>query len=143
MGVTGSKNTTTTQSAHATSAVQTPKDDKYYDNFVPSTYHETKVPTMFRWPYGGRKVYIIGSFNNWSEKIPMSYNSEEEAFVVILNVSVGKHFYRVCTVIIRLRKIISITLQCFIILIIISFIGLTVYCGWRIYHRFKFTNRKG
>ncbi|KAG2386936.1 hypothetical protein C9374_001971 [Naegleria lovaniensis] len=49
---------------------------------------------MFRWPYGGRKVYIIGSFNNWSEKIPMSYNSEEEAFVVILNVSVGKHFYR-------------------------------------------------
>ncbi|KAL9644647.1 hypothetical protein ABK040_015386 [Willaertia magna] len=91
MGVTGSKQH---QNATSPSQPSSPKgDDKYYD-FVPAAYNETKVPTMFRWPYGGRKVYIIGSFNNWSEKIPMSYNSEEEAFVVILNVSVGKHFYR-------------------------------------------------
>ena len=100
MGVTGSKNPATPSGGAHSPHAQTPKDDKYYDNYVPAAFNETKVPTMFRWPYGGRKVYIIGSFNNWSEKIPMSYNSEEEAFVVILNVSVGKHFYRVCVLLI-------------------------------------------
>jgi hypothetical protein len=49
---------------------------------------------MFRWPYGGRKVYIVGTFNQWKEKIPMTYNSEENSFVVILNVTPGKHLYR-------------------------------------------------
>jgi len=76
-----------------------------YIDFAPGTPHAkgknddkdsqtTHVPTMFRWPYSGRRVFIVGTFNHWKEKIPMTYNSDENSFVVILNVSVGKHLYR-------------------------------------------------
>lgn len=36
----------------------------------------------------------MGTFNKWSQKIPMNYNSEENSFIVILNVPVGKHEYK-------------------------------------------------
>lgn len=29
-------------------------------------------PTVIRWGGGGREVYIAGSFNNWSTKIPLN-----------------------------------------------------------------------
>lgn len=53
------------------------------------------VPTMLRWPYQGNKVFVIGTFNNWKEKIPMTFSSEENCFVVILNMNLGKHQFRV------------------------------------------------
>ena len=31
------------------------------------------VPTVFRWEYGGKEVYLSGSFNEWKTRIPMSY----------------------------------------------------------------------
>ncbi|KAL0479907.1 AMPK-b [Acrasis kona] len=49
---------------------------------------------MFSWSYGGRKVYIVGTFNQWKEKIPMNFNSDDNSFVVILNVAPGRHLYR-------------------------------------------------
>lgn len=29
-------------------------------------------PTVIRWAGGGKEVYISGSFNNWSTKIPLN-----------------------------------------------------------------------
>ncbi len=31
------------------------------------------VPTVFRWEYGGKEVYLSGSFNEWKTRIPMAY----------------------------------------------------------------------
>ena len=31
------------------------------------------VPTVFRWEYGGKEIYLSGSFNEWKTRIPMSY----------------------------------------------------------------------
>mmetsp|Transcript_1842 Transcript_1842/g.6524 ORF Transcript_1842/g.6524 Transcript_1842/m.6524 type:complete len:292 (-) Transcript_1842:298-1173(-) len=52
------------------------------------------VSLMLVWPYGGRKVSIIGSFNGWREAIPMNYNDEDKCFLVVLTVPGGKHQYR-------------------------------------------------
>ncbi|RZS08359.1 hypothetical protein BHM03_00039321, partial [Ensete ventricosum] len=30
------------------------------------------IPTRFVWPYGGRRVYLLGSFTRWTEHLPMS-----------------------------------------------------------------------
>ena len=53
------------------------------------------VPTSFMWPYGGRKVYLVGSFNEWRDKIPLTYSPELEQFGIVLNMPQGRHFYRV------------------------------------------------
>lgn len=76
--------------------VHSPVTTKYTDyNPVENARQQiVHIPTMFRWIHGGRKVYIIGTFNGWTQKIPMNYNSEENSFIVILNVPVGKHEYR-------------------------------------------------
>ncbi len=29
-------------------------------------------PTVFRWAGGAKEVYVSGSFNNWSTKIPLN-----------------------------------------------------------------------
>ena len=31
------------------------------------------VPTVFRWEYGGKEVFLSGSFNEWKTRIPMAY----------------------------------------------------------------------
>ena len=30
------------------------------------------VPVVFRWEYGGKEVYISGSFNDWKTRIPLT-----------------------------------------------------------------------
>ena len=45
--------------------------------FVPIENEAVKrkmtVPVVFRWEYGGKEVYISGSFNDWKSRIPMTY----------------------------------------------------------------------
>lgn len=53
------------------------------------------VSLMLVWPNNSRNVSVIGSFNNWKEPIPMTYNEEDKCFLVVLTVSSGKHIYRV------------------------------------------------
>jgi 5'-AMP-activated protein kinase regulatory beta subunit len=82
---------------------QPTKDDngqKYIDYApgVPDEKEEKRktVPIMFKYPYGGRKVCLTGSFNKWKEQIPMNLipDEKEPSFVVILNIPVGTHSYK-------------------------------------------------
>ncbi|KAK5859881.1 hypothetical protein PBY51_021400 [Eleginops maclovinus] len=49
-------------------------------------------PTVIRWAGGGKEVYIAGSFNNWSTKIPL--NKSHNDFVAILDLPEGEHQYK-------------------------------------------------
>mmetsp|Transcript_24368 Transcript_24368/g.34075 ORF Transcript_24368/g.34075 Transcript_24368/m.34075 type:complete len:306 (+) Transcript_24368:153-1070(+) len=60
------------------------------------------VPTLFQWPYGGREVFVVGSFNNWKGKVPMKKNTAsssetsvgpDEVFTVTLDLPTGRHGY--------------------------------------------------
>lgn len=50
------------------------------------------VPVVFTWTHGGNNVFLIGSFNNWSEKIPMVRSGQE--FHVVVNLKREEHQYK-------------------------------------------------
>ncbi|XP_024026913.1 sucrose nonfermenting 4-like protein isoform X2 [Morus notabilis] len=53
------------------------------------------IPTRFVWPYGGRRVFLSGSFTRWSEHIPMSpVEGCPTVFQVVWNLSPGYHQYK-------------------------------------------------
>ncbi|KAH0916665.1 hypothetical protein HID58_031111, partial [Brassica napus] len=53
------------------------------------------TPTRFVWPYGGRRVYLSGSFTSvdrWTEHVPMSpIEGCATVFQVICNLTPGYH----------------------------------------------------
>ncbi|XP_063154675.1 5'-AMP-activated protein kinase subunit beta-2 isoform X2 [Candoia aspera] len=49
-------------------------------------------PTVIRWTDGGKEVFISGSFNNWSTKIPLIKSHND--FVAILDLPEGEHQYK-------------------------------------------------
>ncbi|XP_019386301.1 PREDICTED: 5'-AMP-activated protein kinase subunit beta-2 isoform X4 [Crocodylus porosus] len=49
-------------------------------------------PTVIRWADGGKEVFISGSFNNWSAKIPLIKSHND--FVAILDLPEGEHQYK-------------------------------------------------
>ncbi|KAK2509191.1 hypothetical protein MC885_015176 [Smutsia gigantea] len=49
-------------------------------------------PTVTRWSEGGKEVFISGSFNNWSTKIPLIKSHND--FVAILDLPEGEHQYK-------------------------------------------------
>jgi len=51
-------------------------DDGGSGYIVDEEHQHTKrktVPVVFHWEYGGKHVYLSGSFNNWKTKVPMTY----------------------------------------------------------------------
>ncbi|GMG99724.1 hypothetical protein Nepgr_001564 [Nepenthes gracilis] len=53
------------------------------------------IPTRFVWPYGGRRVFLSGSFTGWSENILMSpMEGCPTVFQVICNLTPGYHQYK-------------------------------------------------
>ena len=50
------------------------------------------VPTVFRWEHGGGEVYITGTFNGWSRRVPMHRSGND--FVYIASLSRGKHAFK-------------------------------------------------
>eukprot|EP00002_Diphylleia_rotans_P017855 TRINITY_DN3464_c0_g1_i1.p1 TRINITY_DN3464_c0_g1~~TRINITY_DN3464_c0_g1_i1.p1 ORF type:complete len:286 (-),score=64.16 TRINITY_DN3464_c0_g1_i1:344-1201(-) len=51
------------------------------------------VPTVFTWSQGGGKqIFITGTFNNWSERIPLVRSGHD--FTTILNLPTGTHQYK-------------------------------------------------
>ncbi|GLT50452.1 hypothetical protein SLA2020_239380 [Shorea laevis] len=53
------------------------------------------VTMRFVWPYGGRRVYLSGSFTRWTEHIPMSpMEGCPTVFQVICSLSPGYHQYK-------------------------------------------------
>ncbi|KAK9139407.1 hypothetical protein Scep_009088 [Stephania cephalantha] len=53
------------------------------------------VPTRFVWPYGGRRVFITGSFTRWSEHLPMSpVEGRPTVFQAVCSLTPGYHQYK-------------------------------------------------
>uniref|UniRef100_A0A8C2JQ72 5'-AMP-activated protein kinase subunit beta-1-like n=1 Tax=Cyprinus carpio TaxID=7962 RepID=A0A8C2JQ72_CYPCA len=49
-------------------------------------------PTVFRWNGPGKEIYLSGSFNNWSSKIPLTKSHNN--FVAIIDLPEGEHQYK-------------------------------------------------
>ncbi|XP_026852123.1 5'-AMP-activated protein kinase subunit beta-1a [Electrophorus electricus] len=49
-------------------------------------------PTVFRWTGAGKEVYLSGSFNNWTTKIPLARSQNN--FVAIVELPEGEHQYK-------------------------------------------------
>jgi len=47
------------------------------------------VPTIITWNKGGQNVYLTGTFNNWSAKIPLNKSTND--FSTVLNLPIGTH----------------------------------------------------
>ncbi|XWS58181.1 hypothetical protein CRYUN_Cryun08bG0012800 [Craigia yunnanensis] len=68
----------------------------------PETGHENSgvsgpllIPMRFVWPYGGRRVFLSGSFTRWSEHIRMSpMEGCPTVFQVIYSLSPGYHQFK-------------------------------------------------
>ncbi|KAF8394534.1 hypothetical protein HHK36_020745 [Tetracentron sinense] len=53
------------------------------------------IPARFVWPYGGRRVYLSGSFTRWSEHLPMSpVEGCPTVFQAICSLTPGYHQYK-------------------------------------------------
>ncbi|XP_058077493.1 sucrose nonfermenting 4-like protein isoform X2 [Magnolia sinica] len=53
------------------------------------------VPTRFVWPYGGRRVFLTGSFTRWTEHLPMSpVEGCPTVFQAICSLTPGFHQYK-------------------------------------------------
>ncbi|RWW56176.1 hypothetical protein BHE74_00037120 [Ensete ventricosum] len=53
------------------------------------------IPTRFVWPYGGRRVYLLGSFTRWTEHLPMSLvEGCPSIFQAICSLTPGVHQYK-------------------------------------------------
>jgi hypothetical protein len=91
-------------------ANKTDDEKKKHNNFVDfapsvqSIKEKILSPIMFKWVYGGRKVFLTGSFSNWfyfliNARKPIQMNlvpdEEEDIFIIILKIEVGKHMYKV------------------------------------------------
>lgn len=64
--------------------------------FIPELIENVKkkmtVPVVFRWEYGGKEVYISGSFNEWKSRIPMTFSGGE--FTTIIELPKGEHEFK-------------------------------------------------
>lgn len=70
--------------------------DDYSIKPSPSTRpHIETVPTAFKWSYGGTRVFVTGSFNNWQGKILMHTNDDNpNEFVLVIGIPLGRHHYK-------------------------------------------------
>ena len=57
------------------------------DDLCPE-FSSDALPYVFRWVEGGRNVELVGSFNNWSKRIPLNKSTDD--FVAIVDLPEGK-----------------------------------------------------
>ena len=50
------------------------------------------MPTVFKWEHGGKEVYLAGTFNGWTHKLPMHRSGND--FTHILALPPGLHAYK-------------------------------------------------
>jgi len=67
-------------------------DDASLEAMLVEIESDDRIPMVFRWDGGGKNVYITGTFNRWSEKIPMRRSGNE--FLYIRELKRGKHAYK-------------------------------------------------
>eukprot|EP00455_Lapot_gusevi_P030874 TRINITY_DN3327_c0_g1_i3.p1 TRINITY_DN3327_c0_g1~~TRINITY_DN3327_c0_g1_i3.p1 ORF type:complete len:210 (-),score=25.77 TRINITY_DN3327_c0_g1_i3:2-631(-) len=58
----------------------------------PVTENRILLPTVFNWNFGGNQVFLTGSFNHWSSKMPMIRSHND--FTLILDIPPGLHQYK-------------------------------------------------
>eukprot|EP00350_Pseudokeronopsis_sp_OXSARD2_P011551 CAMPEP_0170541164 /NCGR_PEP_ID=MMETSP0211-20121228/971_1 /TAXON_ID=311385 /ORGANISM="Pseudokeronopsis sp., Strain OXSARD2" /LENGTH=60 /DNA_ID=CAMNT_0010843791 /DNA_START=269 /DNA_END=448 /DNA_ORIENTATION=+ len=51
-----------------------------------------QVNTVITWSLGGNEVFLIGSFNQWSQRVPMKKNGNE--FFLVMTLERGHHEYK-------------------------------------------------
>lgn len=80
---TSSKSKTTPEKEHQKNSPSTLPGTSQSSNALCSSHHtddirktsnqyiDKKVPVVFTWTHGGQNVFLVGSFNNWTEKLPM------------------------------------------------------------------------
>mmetsp|Transcript_10 Transcript_10/g.34 ORF Transcript_10/g.34 Transcript_10/m.34 type:complete len:315 (-) Transcript_10:3606-4550(-) len=66
--------------------------EPYGEGIVEELDNNDSIPMVFRWDGGGKNVYITGTFNKWSEKIPMRRSGAD--FLYIRELKKGKHAYK-------------------------------------------------
>ncbi|KAJ8619538.1 hypothetical protein MRB53_028067 [Persea americana] len=60
-----------------------------------SVGENSRFPTRFVWAYGGRRVFLTGSFTGWSEHLPMSpMEGCPTVFQVVCSLTPGFHQYK-------------------------------------------------
>ncbi|KAG8436487.1 hypothetical protein GDO86_007546 [Hymenochirus boettgeri] len=69
-----------------------PGDSSWHQDSDDSGKSQQGRPTVIRWSEGGKEVFISGSFNNWSTKIPLIKSHND--FVAILDLPEGEHQYK-------------------------------------------------
>ncbi|KAK9120266.1 hypothetical protein Scep_018359 [Stephania cephalantha] len=53
------------------------------------------APTRFAWPYGGRQVFLTGSFTRWTDHVLMRpVEGSSMVFQTVLNLAAGCHQYK-------------------------------------------------
>ncbi|KAK9108642.1 hypothetical protein Syun_024653 [Stephania yunnanensis] len=53
------------------------------------------TPTRFAWPYGGRQVFLTGSFTRWTDHVLMRpVEGSSMVFQTVLNLAAGCHQYK-------------------------------------------------
>jgi len=77
------------EAGHDTSNVSRPSIQ--LQPYSPYVQNNTQA-YVFSWKYGGRDVYLTGSFNNWKTRIPMQESNGD--FTCIQNLPPGKYLYK-------------------------------------------------
>lgn len=73
--------------------MDSPEDaDIFHGEDIKAPLETEDRPTVFRWTGAGKEVYISGSFNNWTNKIPLIRSQNN--FVAIVELPEGEHQYK-------------------------------------------------
>ncbi|CAL0302291.1 unnamed protein product [Lupinus luteus] len=66
-----------------------------YEYDVSGVSRPILIPKRFVWPYGGKRVFVTGSFTRWSEHIPMSpMEGCPSVFQVVCSLAPGYHQFK-------------------------------------------------
>jgi len=68
------------------------ESNKNKDEKIKEEDDDELVPMVFKWSGGGKRVFITGTFNQWSKPIPMHRSGND--FSYIMNLPKTKHMFK-------------------------------------------------
>ncbi|EPZ32851.1 hypothetical protein O9G_004294, partial [Rozella allomycis CSF55] len=69
-----------------------PEEEKMdLDTEETETGTQELIPTVITWKHGGNKVFVMGSFNRWTEKVELKRSESENDFSTVLVLKPGTH----------------------------------------------------
>nr|UXY87895.1 AMP-activated protein kinase beta 2 [Cryptomonas curvata] len=63
-----------------------------YVRYIFPINEEISIPTVFNWNLGGKKVSILGNWDNWCRKIPLIRSNND--FITIIPLFSGEFYYK-------------------------------------------------